>query len=379
VDDNRRSSIPRHDAAARAVVHAFGERLLGDSTAVRTFLGSATRIDCFHKTTSICSFVIRERDDLTPRGIVDVLGEHPSRQAFDVEIFEGDPAKTGDQIAGNLVAEVPALGRDMSLKLGERGAAFAADFGAALAPRERPLSAAKALGCLLRPAWARDHFAVAQRHKRGQAKINTNAVRPSAFNRRDFDVKDHVPFPGLPGQDRGFWLGRQFAVPADLYFARNTNETKLAGLSERQSVANAELRGMVAVAGAETGEPMAARKERSERLLQTPENLLQGREGPASEFWKLSTDRFKFIRLVLVPQRNAASPVRSNALIECGVVQKTEIAKHFAERYRLRFVRFYSEFVRQNHRLMISCNLENFNRERAFLPGLNAGVSCAKI
>ena len=76
--------------AAGAVVDAIAQRLRRHPSAAVAFLGSSTRIDHRDQTTSICGFVVGERDQLAPRGIEYGLGEHAARQPSDVQVLEGD-------------------------------------------------------------------------------------------------------------------------------------------------------------------------------------------------------------------------------------------------------------------------------------------------
>ncbi len=391
VNDNRRSRISRHDAAARAAVHAFGECFGSDCAAVRAFLASPARIDSFRDATGAFCLVACERDDLRPRGVIDVLSEHPGCQAFDVEVFEGDPAETADQIAGNFVAEIPALGCGVSLELGERGAALLADVRPPLAARERPLAAAKALCGPLRPAGPGDHLAVAQRHERGQPKIDANAIRPGALNRRDLDVEDHVPFAGLPRQDCGFRFGRHLAVPADFDFSGHTNEAELAGLAKCKAVADAKIGGVVAVARLEPGKsgllsPLDATESGPQRLVEFAHHLLLRSAGPAADIGQRLTDAgqrdnlavaghigvglagdigeapsdIAFLDLAAPGLESAphhfvagvrSLPVRVKAFLKCGIVERAKVGEHRGQRSCLHPVRLNPEFVAQNHGL----------------------------
>ena len=88
--------------AAGAVVDAVAQRLRRHQSAAVAFLGSSARVDLRDQTTSICGFVVGERDQLAPRGIEYGLGEHAARQPGDVQVLEGDVRVLVDQIAGEL-------------------------------------------------------------------------------------------------------------------------------------------------------------------------------------------------------------------------------------------------------------------------------------
>ena len=95
--------------ATGAVVDAVVQRLRRHPSAAVAFLGSSTRVDLRDQTTSLCCFVVGERDQLTPRGIENGLGEHAARQSGDVQVLEGDVRILPDQLTGQFVREVPPL------------------------------------------------------------------------------------------------------------------------------------------------------------------------------------------------------------------------------------------------------------------------------
>src|SRR3954470_12823358 len=89
-------AILNHPATG-AVVDAVGQRLRCHHSAAVAFLGSSTRVDLRDQTTSVCCFVVGERDQLTPRGIEYGLGEHAAREPGDVQVLEGDVRVAVDQ------------------------------------------------------------------------------------------------------------------------------------------------------------------------------------------------------------------------------------------------------------------------------------------
>src|SRR5690554_4649843 len=112
-------------------------------------------------------------------------------------------------------------------------------------------------------------------------------------------LKD-VPLARLPRQDRGLRLAGQRAVPADADLAGHADEAELAGLADREAVADAELGSVKAGTGTKAREAAAAGKERLERLVQPAENLLLGAEGPSGELRRSAADSLQLVCLHLV-------------------------------------------------------------------------------
>ena len=91
------------------VEDAVAQRLRCHPSAAVAFLGSPARVDLRDQTTSICGFVVGERDQLAPRGIEYGLGKHAARQSSDVQVLEGDVGVAVDQGTGQLMGKVPPL------------------------------------------------------------------------------------------------------------------------------------------------------------------------------------------------------------------------------------------------------------------------------
>jgi len=98
--------------AAGAVVDALTQRLRRHQSAAVAFLGSSARADLRDQTTSVCCFVVGERDQLAPRGIEYGSGEHATCQPGDVQVLEGDVRIVVDQSTRQLVGKVPPLAGD---------------------------------------------------------------------------------------------------------------------------------------------------------------------------------------------------------------------------------------------------------------------------
>lgn len=402
--DLSRSDITIQDASAPAAVCSDRERLGLDRSAFRTGLGSSTRIDFDQFATGTFSLVAKVGDDLSPRGVVNVLGKHPSRQAFDVEIFDCDAPKAVDEIAADLVAEVAPLRGDVTLKLGECPNALATDFGPALAPSNGSLSPAQPLGRALGPVRAVYRFPVAQRDKTSEAKINAHTVGTGAIFGRNVNVKNNIPLVALPRQDGGLRLGRQVSMPADLDLARDADDAELAGLAKRQAVTHAKVSGMVAANGAEArksgfGSSLHASEEGTVCLVETAKNLLFGSARPAANFRHVPTQLRKMRRLRLVSQGNPTTP-RADTLFKGRIVKAAEVGQHVGKSRSLRAIRIDAVFVGEYQDAGLRSVRADQGQERAeglqsparssfitpkqqmkgraFRSGLNAGVPSAR-
>jgi hypothetical protein len=84
-------------------------------------LRAPSRIDADNLDTGTCSLVVEHCGQLSPRGIGDGLGQHPTGQARHVQIFDRDPAEAVHQIAGNLMQAIAALVGNASVKASQRG------------------------------------------------------------------------------------------------------------------------------------------------------------------------------------------------------------------------------------------------------------------
>src|SRR5690606_5831806 len=125
------------------------------------------------------------------------------------------PAEAVDEIAGKLVQVVAPLGGNTVVESGEGRLALRPRRGAALAPGDGALPTAKLASGTLRPVRTRYGVSVGKSDQAGQAEVDPDAVRAGALDCIHLHVEDHVPFAGLPGQDRGLRLAGQLAVPAN--------------------------------------------------------------------------------------------------------------------------------------------------------------------
>lgn len=379
--DHRRRNVSIEVASAVAAVLALDQRLDGDRPAVRAGLASSSRIDHHELASGAFSLICEHRGQLSPRGIVYVFRQHASREALDVEVFDRDAAKSIDQIAAELVTEIPAATADPAVIGSERGDALAPDLRASLATSHGALSATKTLRGTLRPARPGDRLAIAHRHKAGQAKVDADAIGRSTFDGLYLDVEDDIPFAGLARKDRTIGLGRHFAVPAHLDLAGHANDAEASGFAQRQPIADAEVCGVVAGAGAEAretslGPALDAAKERLEALVQPTQHLLLRGAGPATLLGNVAADDRQRHDLLVAFDRDALA-VGLDAMFQPSVIEPTEVAQHFAQRRGLRSVRLNSVFVAEDHLPALLAFDVSAHRRFADMPNRSGVIAAA--
>src|SRR5262249_54822569 len=132
---------------------------------------------------------------LSPQGISNVFGQRRSREAFHVEIFDCDPTKAVDAIAGNFMNMVPGPIADAGMKFGERSFSLRPGLGTTLAAGNSAVPTPQFACRALRPAGTLGRLPVAESHKARQAEVNADAIVPSSLDWRHFDVETtrHLP------------------------------------------------------------------------------------------------------------------------------------------------------------------------------------------
>jgi hypothetical protein len=96
--------------------------------------------------TSFRRFVGNLFEEHSPPAITYRPGEHPRRESFDVQIFDGDQSVVIDQPTADLVVKVGALTPDVRVRLSQKqdglpaaaGAFFSASYFALCASQPRP-------------------------------------------------------------------------------------------------------------------------------------------------------------------------------------------------------------------------------------------------
>jgi hypothetical protein len=94
------------EPAMRAVVNANAEALASHGATAAAFLGRASRIHSEELSRGAFSLRFEDLSELSPRGVVHLLGQARSREAVDVEVFDCDGVEATDNGDRRLVMEV---------------------------------------------------------------------------------------------------------------------------------------------------------------------------------------------------------------------------------------------------------------------------------
>src|SRR5215831_18741878 len=195
------------------------------------------------------------------------------------------------------------------------------------------------------------------------ANVVTGVITPSLLRVAPGKIHPGDPYRARPGQPigrarlfparfppshRGRVHARKLPMPADLHLTGHTHETKLAGLAQRQPITDTKVGGVIAGTRSQPRQAFAAREERLECLVQATQHLLFYRERPARELGRRAAHALELVGLHLVADRNAASAVGRNALLETGVVELAEVREHVAEGGGLRPGRLDAVLVAQH-------------------------------
>ena len=334
VYNHRRNSVSVANATAITAVDALGELFLSDLSTARAFLRGPARIDFLRFATSFLDFVACKGDQFSPSGVIYMLGEHPSGQAFNVEVFECDFSKPRCDIDGNFVQIVRAAAGGVRGERSEARLDLASALRSAFASSESALKSALLLRSLLGEVGAINHFAGRERNERRQAHVDADrCVVDGIGGGLNFDVEDHEPLAVLAREDRRLRSARKHAMPAHFDFAWNTDESDFAGLAQCEAVADTKVSGVVAGARLDTGETglsstLQATKKSGEGLLQIAQDLLLSAEGPARKIRLGDADSLKLGRLIVITQRNATLTISVDSLFKCSIVECAKIRKH---------------------------------------------------
>src|SRR5712691_1090265 len=145
---------------------------LADCCTTETGLTRAARIDVHQLTPSLCRFVRKLADEPRPSSVIDRLGEHATRQPFDVQILDSDHAIGIDQLTCNFMLKVSPLVLDLGMRFLEQQHGFAAILPTSLPASDTPLSQAQLGLRSLVVARIVDGRPIGERRKGGQAHID---------------------------------------------------------------------------------------------------------------------------------------------------------------------------------------------------------------
>src|SRR5208283_138910 len=129
-------------SANRAIVPAIRQGLR-HARAARAGLRRATRVDLDKLPTGAFCLVREHRTELSPSRVVNRLRQHSASETLHVQIFDRDQTVLVDQLARELVLEVPALIADVDMRPLQQPDGFTSPVTALLPPCHFPLSAAQ--------------------------------------------------------------------------------------------------------------------------------------------------------------------------------------------------------------------------------------------
>lgn len=126
---------------------------------------------------SVLSFVRNLADECRPRGIIDTHGKHPPRQAFNVQLLDGDQTMIIDQPTSNLMVKVGPLVANVRVNPLQKLEGLAAATAPLLTPRHFALRTAEFLLRLPVPARVIYLSTVRKGSERSKADVNTDRLR----------------------------------------------------------------------------------------------------------------------------------------------------------------------------------------------------------
>jgi hypothetical protein len=108
----------KNESACGARMNANVELLGNDGSASAAALGSAAWIHSDELAAGAFSLARENRDELCPRGVVNLFGEHAGRKTADVEVLDGNALESFDKVCGYLVLEIESGTSDAVVLLG---------------------------------------------------------------------------------------------------------------------------------------------------------------------------------------------------------------------------------------------------------------------
>jgi hypothetical protein len=269
---------------------------------------------------------------------VNRLGEHATRQAFDVQVFDNNRSEVLNQPERETVLKFVPLVSYSSVNLLKQCNGFATAMRAFLASGNLPLRAAKSGFGLPIPARVWNWRAISESRKIFQTQINSDCVVKGwqglgfAFNR-----EAHVPLAAFALHGDRFNRARNGAVQLDFALPDTLNTEHVASEPDAITVTG-ERDAVEATARLESREsgllmPLHAKKERFVRLVHAAKNILAAREIRKSQIAS-STNFLQLIRLRVVVDRDTLLP-RIPTFLQRTVVQAAGFAQLSVESVRL--------------------------------------------
>jgi hypothetical protein len=134
-------------------MHAHTQVFWNKTTTPTANLAREPRVNDHHLTTSVCSFVSQERDQLTPSRIVNRFGQARASQASDVQVLNGNQTVRVRELSGKFVLKIQALVRHLVMHRRNISGGFAPPTREFLATRKNPLGLSQLHFSGPIPAW----------------------------------------------------------------------------------------------------------------------------------------------------------------------------------------------------------------------------------
>lgn len=279
----------------------------------------------FHKhAPSIFRFVREHKQKVRPPSIVDRLREHPARQSFDVQIFNGNQAVLINDLPRLFMVKVPALIANVVVKALKQNRSLAPAVRPFLSPLNPSLQASHL--CLRGPKPTRVFYrsSIAQGGEAAQADINADHI---GIERQRSGRALHYEQSKPPSS---FTLHRESlncAVKWSMQLDPNAANLRQAQPITRDGLSSLPKRHAVVAPGRSKTRvawilrSFNAPKERLEREIDALQHVLKCREAHVRYVWPKRTDLFQ-LKILIEPANALALKSPSVApLLQSSVVK----------------------------------------------------------
>lgn len=349
------SHISVKNATALTNVSAFSKSFCGYTTAFRTYLTCSQRINFDIFDTSLFSFVPQIKENLCPRGIVNMLGEHAFGKPFDVKILNRNSIKALNNTVTKFVAEITPLVGSSGAINSQTCYSFCPYFRSSLTTCYRPLSTTQSFAFLFRPSMACIRFAGTKSHYASKPEINADAVAYSpVYLWHNIDVKRDKPLTSSPSDDCRLRTRGQRSMPTDAYFTRNAFYMYLSRFAKRQPLTDAKFSSVKPFSRAKPWKPAFTFEKSVKRFVNSSKNLLLSGKRPLSKISFGEPYAFQFRRLVGIPKRFTLTPECLYTLLQSRIIQIAKVFKHRIKHSLLRFINFQTILICEEQNLTIS-------------------------
>jgi hypothetical protein len=288
--------------------------------------------------TSVLSFVGDFCNEGSPASIVNRLGQHSSRQPFDVQVFDNDCAEVSNEFEGLPMLVLISQSPDSSMNLLKQSNCFTSPITAFLTPSGTPLCSPKSCLSLLIPTRIGNLRAVGQRSERLKTYVHTDCVIQSRKQfRLAFNRETGVPLAAFTFHRDSFNRASNRTVQFNFNFPDPLNPKHITRKPDTVSVtwkgntieAATRLKSWIA----SLLMPLDSKKESLKGFIHSPQDILATREVCQTQIVR-STNVLQLIRLHIVANRDSLFPSVST-LLKGGVVQTASLTQLVVESVRL--------------------------------------------